>query len=165
MKDPRVKIAKTQMKSSRQTKVKARARTSTPRKKSHPSLWTKISRQIPLHGRKALRPLVLRVPRPRLLRAPRPRQLRVPRPRQLRAPRPRQLRAARRPLHRATHRHLLRLLHNLLRSRLCRTNCKGLTNNSVKSPVCRVADVITGSVLLLGFDRTLLDVCFGQILC
>jgi hypothetical protein len=44
-------------------------------------------------------------------------------------------------------------------------NCHGLINNLVKSPVCRVADVITGSVLLFISDRTLLDVCFGQILC
>ena len=124
-----MKMANTQMKSSRKTKVRARVRTSTPREKRRPSLWTKISRRIPLHARKALRPLVLRAPL-LLLRAPRPRQLRV----------------ARRPLHRPTHHRLLRLLHNLLRSRLCHINCKGLTNNLVKSPVCRVADVITDSV-------------------
>ena len=129
MKNPRVKIAKTQMKSSRKTKMKARLRTSTPRKKNRAILWTKISWRIPFRRRKVPSPLVLRAPRPRLLRAPRPRLLRV----------------ARRPLHRATHHHLLRLLHNLLRLQLCCTNCEGPTNNSVKSPVCRVADVITGS--------------------
>ena len=95
--------------------------------------------------RRALRPLVLRSPL-LLLRAPRPRQLRV----------------AHRPLPRPTHHRLLRLLHNLLRSQLYRINYKGLTNNLVRSPVCRVADVITDSVLLFSFDRTQIVFLFSS---
>ena len=137
------------------------------RGKRNPKKWTRNFWRTPLRQRRPLPQSLLRVARQRPhLQALRPPQLlRAARPQLLRGPRLRQLRAARRPLHRPTHHRLLRLLHNLPRSRLCCINCEGLTNNLVKSPVCRVADVITDSVLLLSFDHTLLDVCFGQILC